>query len=279
MRSVRLAAVTIATIGAAGAACVHLDRVAETRVVAVHPTAHRVPSNLLRIYIEFSTPMREDQARTRVRLLDDSGRVVQGAFLEMDQELWDPSHQRLTMLFDPGRVKRGIRSNLEMGAPLLEGHRYRLVVDSGWPDAKGAPLRAPFTHELLVGAFDGASPNPSKWVLTAPRNGTHDTLVVRFDEPLDHALAARAIGVVGVTGDARVLAGDTAWQFAPATPWPASASLRVGLMLEDLAGNSVGRVFDSDTKRGGPTVEQSGRAEVVLPIKIVGGPELRAAKG
>jgi hypothetical protein len=278
VRSVRLAAVTIATIGAAAAACIHLDRVAETRVVVVHPTTHRVPSNLLRIYIEFSAPMQDDQARAHVRLLDDSGRVVRGAFLEMDQELWDQSHQRLTMLFDPGRVKRGIRSNLEMGAPLLEGHRYRVVVDSGWPDAKGAPLRAPFTHELIVGSFDGASPDPRKWVLTSPRNGTHDTLVVRFDEPLDHALAARTIGVVGMAGDARVVAGDTAWQFAPATPWAASASLRVGPALEDLAGNSVGRVFDSDTKQGGPTVQQSGRADVMVPIKIIGGPELRASR-
>jgi hypothetical protein len=278
VRIVRLAAVTIVMIGAAAVACVHFDRVAEPRVVAVHPTTHRVPSNLLRIYIEFSSPMQEDQARTHVRLLDDSGRVVQGAFLEMDQELWDSSRQRLTLLFDPGRVKRGIRSNLEMGAPLLEGHRYRILVDSGWPDAKGAPLRARFTHELIVGAFDGSSPDPSKWVLTSPRNGTHDTLVVRFDEPLDHALAARAIGVVGVDGDARVLAGDTAWHFAPATPWPASASLCVGPTLEDLAGNSVGRVFDADTKRGGPTVEQSGRADVLLPIKIIGSPELRASR-
>ena len=52
-----------------------------------------------------------------------------GAFLALDQELWDPVRRRITLLFDPGRVKRGVRTNLESGAPLVAGRRYRLVID------------------------------------------------------------------------------------------------------------------------------------------------------
>src|SRR5689334_5388387 len=88
---------------------VAVARARTTRVVAVHPSATRLPSNLLRWYVEFSAPMEPGSALAHVRLLDESGREVRGAFLSLDQELWDPERRRLTLLFDPGRVKRGVR--------------------------------------------------------------------------------------------------------------------------------------------------------------------------
>jgi hypothetical protein len=261
-------------IGAAAPALARHAPSDPARVLAVYPSTYRVPSNLLRIYVEFSSPMQTDWAQTRVRLLDDEGRRVERAFLETDEELWDPSHRRLTMLFDPGRVKRGIKSNLEMGAPLIEGRRYAIVVDSGWPDARGVPLVRSFKHEVVVRPFDGASPDPRRWTLSSPRAGTRDPLVVRFDEPLDHALAARLITVLnesgtGVGGIARLSAGDTAWVFTPASPWRVGAAhLHVSASLEDLAGNSVARVFDTDLQAGGRPAESESRADVVLAIPV-----------
>ena len=241
------------------------------RVVAVYPSVHRVPSNLLRVYIEFSAPMESDWARTHVRLLDDSNRVVEHAFLEMDDELWDPGRRRLTILFDPGRVKRGLRSHVEMGAPLMEGRHYRLVVDSGWKDSRGAPLVRSFTHDMVVGSFDGASPDPRCWTVSSTRVGTREPLRVRFDEPLDHALASRLITVVDsagapIVGRASADEDDTVWRFTPASPWRAGAhSLRVSTALEDLAGNSVGRLFDTDVGSGARASEaRSGN--VLVPI-------------
>ena len=55
------------------------------------------------------------------------------------EELWDPNFQRLTMTFDPGRIKRGLTSNETMGPPIAEGKRYTLVIDRDWPDARGVP--------------------------------------------------------------------------------------------------------------------------------------------
>ena len=231
-----------------------------TRVVAVHPTVERVPSNLLRWYVEFSAPMEPGRAHEYVRLLDESGRPVEHAFLRVDEELWDPTRRRLTLLFDPGRVKQGVRTNLEMGAPLVIGHRYRLAIDAAWRDAAGARLASGFAKEFDVGSPDRASPDPARWRLTVPRSGTLEPLRVAFNEALDHALAQRMVTVEGrrssVEGRVELADGDSVWTFFPTTAWGAGVYiLRVDAALEDVAGNSVARVFDADRRRGTPAAE------------------------
>jgi len=234
---------------------------ATTRVVAVHPSAERLPSNLLRWYIELSAPMAPGNALEHIRLLDESGREVGGAFLALDQELWDPERRRLTLLHDPGRVKRGVRTNVESGAALVAERRYRLVIDSEWRDGTGAPLTSGFEQAFDVADADRASPDPSRWRITAPTAGTRDDLRVGFAEPLDHALASRMVSVqrVGgatIPGTRTLVAGDSAWSFTPTSPWAAGDYvLRVNSALEDVAGNSVARVFDADRHAGGIAAE------------------------
>jgi len=231
-----------------------------TRVVAVRAGGGDVPSNLLRLYVELSAPMEPGSAYEHVHLLDSDGREIRDAFLELREELWSPDHRRLTLLFDPGRVKRGIRANVEMGLPFLAGHRYRLVIDSLWRDARNLPLRGAFTQELRVAGFDSVSPDPSRWSLSSPRSDTRDALRVEFGEPLDHALATRLITVVDsrgvpIRGTVALSDGDRLWTFVPAVDWPRSAQLRVDPALEDLAGNNLVRLFDSDRPHAGPRVE------------------------
>ena len=113
---------------------------ATTRVVAVFPGADVVPENLLRMYIAFSAPMSLDAASGHIQLLDEHERVVEYAFLPLDVDLWNDNRTRYTVLFDPGRVKRGILPNEQMGRPLTPGRRYTLVVDKGWRDGAGQPL-------------------------------------------------------------------------------------------------------------------------------------------
>jgi hypothetical protein len=248
-----------------------------TRVVAVHPAVDRVPSNMLRWYLEFSSAMEPGAAHEHVRLLDEVGRPVEAAFLSVDEELWDPSRKRLTLFFDPGRVKRGVRANVEMGAPLIEGHRYRLVVDAAWRDAAGAALASGFEKEFEAVAVDGTSPDPSRWTIATPRARTRDALRITFGEPLDHALAQRMVTVVGggrtLAGGVDLAAGDSVWSFIPESPWrPGTYQLRVDAALEDIAGNSVARVFDADRRRGAAGAEESARggATRMLEVRIRG---------
>jgi len=229
-------------------------RARTTRVTGVYPSATRLPSNLLRWYVETSAPMEPGTALQHVHLMDEAGREIPAAFLALDQELWDPARRRLTLLFDPGRVKRGVRTNVESGAPLIAGRRYRLVIDDGWTDGNGAQLASGFEHAFEVVGADRQSPNPDRWRLTTPTGGTRASLQVVFGEPLDHALAARMLTVLDaggtpVPGSVALTEGDSAWTFTPAQPWvTGDYSLRVGGALEDLAGNNIVRVFDVDRR-------------------------------
>ena len=222
-----------------------------TRVVAVYAGGGDVPSNLLRMYVQFSAPMQPGTAHQNVHLFDSNGQEVENAFLELREELWTPDRRYLTLLFDPGRVKRGIRSNDEMGAPLVAGQRYRLVIDPAWRDARNRPLGAAYVEELRVAGFDSVMPDPSRWSVSSPRAHSRDTLRVGFGESLDHALALRMIVVVDsagmlIPGVASLIAADRGWTFVPARGWRNGARLRVDGALEDLAGNSVVRPFDVD---------------------------------
>ena len=132
-------------------------------VTAVYPDGPELPANLLKIYLHFSGPMRRGEAYRRARLLDGSDARVEGAFLEIDPELWNPERTRLTLLIDPGRIKRGLVPHEELGPVLHPDRDYTLTVDSDWRDDRGAPLRAGFRHSFRTGAADATSPAPERW--------------------------------------------------------------------------------------------------------------------
>ena len=223
-----------------------------TVVTAVYPTTDVVPMNLLRMYVEFSAPMSSGHAYDFVKLYTEGDSLVEEPFFTAGGmvELWDPDHTRLTILFDPGRIKRDLRPHEEMGLPLRTGKRYRLVIDSTWRDAAGRPLARSFTKQFRVGPQDRALIRTATWRITPPRSGTTDSLVVTFPEPLDRALLARLVSVhdsagVGVDGAPVVTERETRWAFAPSQSWGRGAyALHVDSELEDLAGNNLKKLFD-----------------------------------
>lgn len=220
-----------------------------TRVVRVFPGADDVPENLLRMYILFSAPMSLGGASGFVRLLDEHERVVEDPFLPLDVPLWNHNRTRYTVLFDPGRVKRGILPNEEMGRALEAGRRYTLVVDDGWRDAEGQTLAAPFRRSFRVGPPADDALDPQEWRIEAPRAQTRDPLLVTFPASLDHGLVQRALTVSldgeRLTGDVQTEAGETRWRFSPSAPWRAGEyQLHASSILEDVAGNRIGRPFE-----------------------------------
>jgi hypothetical protein len=232
-----------------------------TIVEAVYPTAEVVPANLLKLYVVFSGPMRPGSARDKVRLVEaDTGRVVENAFAAGGVELWDPERRRLTLIFDPGRIKQGLADNLALGPPLREGARYRLEVDASFKDAEGEPLVGGFVRELRVGPPDRVAPDPAGWQVEAPAEGTREPLRIVFPEPYDRALLERALAVVGadgrrVAGRATLHDAERRWSFVPDAPWrPGHHDVRVDPLLEDLAGNNLRRLFDRDEGASSPAM-------------------------
>ena len=222
-----------------------------TRLVSITPGAGVWPENLLRLYLTFSAPMRMGIAWSHIRMLDADGAPMGGMFVEIDQELWDPLGRRLTVLFDPARIKRGLVDNINEGPPLQAGGRCTLEVDGAWRDAKGAPLAGPFRREITVGPALREALDPAYWRLTPP-TGLDQPLFVDFPNPLDAALALRAFAVrrgqVEIDCRASLERNETRLLITPENGWRRG---RYGLLadpvLEDIAGNRIGRPFDIDT--------------------------------
>jgi hypothetical protein len=221
---------------------------ATTRVSHVYPSADVLPANALKLYIYFSAPMRRGDSWTHLRLLRDDGTPVEYPFLELDQELWDRDYRRFTVLFDPGRIKRGLASRAEAGPALEPGRSYTLVIDRNWQDGRGAPLAEEFRKTFRVAPDDRIPPDPKTWRITAPRAGTRDPLALTFPKPLDYALLQHEIEVPGMTGEITVEREETEWRFVPDSPWSAREyPIVIRTTLEDLAGNHINRPFDVDT--------------------------------
>ena len=230
----------------------------QARVTHVYPTTEVWPANQLRFYVYFSAPMRRGEVWNHIRLIGDGGSVVPLAFLEIEPELWDASNQRLTVLFDPGRIKRGVAPERELGPPIVEGHRYTLEVNRELLDASGRPLAAEFRKEFRGGAPVRSAIDPKDWRVSPPSSNSTEPLTVDFPRPLDYALLEHAITVRAATVRADLLARDlagvvaierseTRWSFIPAQRWTTGDyELVIDPALEDAAGNRIGRPFEVD---------------------------------
>lgn len=247
-----------------------------TVVAQVYPTAEELPANQLKFYLDFSAPMSFGDAYRHIRLLDQDGREVPRAFLQTAHELWDARRQRFTLILDPGRIKRGLRANVENGPPLREGNTYRLAIDADWRDGEGRPLREPFEKRFRVTADDRTVPDSKRWHLTAPTAGTTLPLDLALSEPLDRALLEEMLVVLDgrgqpVEGQVRIAAAETRWTFLPHQPWrPGSYALRVSTKLEDRAGNNLRRLFDEDASH--PPEKNTTPEWVDLPFTIADRP-------
>src|SRR5262249_27975304 len=115
-----------------------------TGVRHVYPTRNKLPENQLKFYLHFSAPMSQGDSYRHVHLMDAAGKEVKFPFLELEQELWDPSGTRFTLFLDPGRIKRGLKPREELGPALEDGKNYTLLIDRDWPDARGNPLKETF---------------------------------------------------------------------------------------------------------------------------------------
>jgi hypothetical protein len=209
-----------------------------------------LPSNNLRLYVYFSAPMSRGEAAARLHILDGNGRELKDVLLP-GQELWDPNNQRLTMTFDPGRIKRGLESNTTIGPPIAEGERYTLVIDRGWLDARGNPLAEGYRKDFRGGPALRVPPDPKQWTITAPPAGTRSPLVIDFGRSMNYPLLQRMLQVAGpagqLTGAMAIDRHETVWRFTPAAPWRAgSYRLLIDAGLEDVAGNRIGQPFDID---------------------------------
>ena len=220
-------------------------------VVSVFPDADEVPANLLRIYVEFSEPMERGHVDEAVAVLDAGGKPIEGALLSIGREFWSPDLRRLTLIFDPGRIKSGLAPNRTNGAPLGGARSFMLKIGTAMRDGDGTPLAEPFRRSYAIGPDDHEGPDPDGWELEWDRTGAREALHVRFHHPVDVRTARRTLrietaGGAPVPARLRIAPDGRSARFVARAPWPPDGSLRLAIhpTLEDPSGNRVGVSFD-----------------------------------
>lgn len=224
-----------------------------TSVTAIYPSASVLPENQLRFYVHFSAPMAAGNAYEHVTLYKANGDIVKRAFLEIGEELWDGTGTRITLLFDPGRVKKGLSPRFMFGPVLETGQDYRLVIEKTWRDANNQQLTANFEKKFTAGPAVETAVDIKQWKVEPPAaSDKSNPLTVQFPRSLDRALLLRMLTVVDakgqeVEGDITLADDERRWEFRPKQAMSAgNYSLVIDTALEDSAGNNVARPFEID---------------------------------
>ena len=168
--------------------------------------------------------MSRGEAYRHIRLLDATGKPVEDPFLELDEELWSGDGRRFTLLFDPGRIKRGLKPREEVGpgpggGQVLRAGRRR----AAGPTPTAIRSRAGFRKAFRTGSADETSPDPKTWDVRPPAAGTRDAAggpLPRAARPGDARSADRRPGCGRDRRGRRVSVADeeTLWRFTPARP-------------------------------------------------------------
>jgi hypothetical protein len=244
-----------------------------TKVTHIFPSCALVPENLLRFYVCFSNSMQRGRALNEVSLLDSDGKPVADVLYRPPVELWDRAMRHLTVLLDPGRLKRWVGPNVELGPPLKVGQKYTLEIGSGMTDLYGRPLRESFRKPFAVGNAVRKHIPVDHWKIWPPVAGSREALALLFPSPLDWALLLHTITVELVDGsviDGRVTVDqwESRWSFTPTSAWIAGLyHIRVGSDLEDLCGNSITGAFDRPLRKGPDLVTEPNGSSLIFELK------------
>ncbi len=224
--------------------------VEKAEILSIYPSTSELPENLLRFYLYFNTSMKKGQALAHIRLTDAAGNIDNHAFMEFKQELWSSDGKRLTILFDPGRIKRGVSTNRELGPALLEGKRYHLSISGAWQDVYGQELLVETRKEFVVGKAYRQYLEVNGLEIDKPKANSYDTLRIHFDRVMDHALVQSMIQIKDeernlIAGRWIILEQEQLIQFIPEKNWQiGNYQIVIDSRLEDVAGNNFQTLLD-----------------------------------
>jgi len=222
----------------------------KAKVLSIYPSASQLPENLLRFYIYFNTPMKKGEALKHIQLTDSEGNIDKHTFMEFKEELWNGDGTRLTVLFDPGRIKRGVSTNILRGPALLEGKQFSLYISDAWQDVYGQQLSEKTNKEIEVVKAYRNRIIVNEWRMDKPKANSHKALTVHFDRIMDHALLQSMIQLKDeaenvVAGYWEILEQEQQIQFIPKKKWKKGAyQIVIDSRLEDVSGNNLQNLLD-----------------------------------
>jgi hypothetical protein len=229
----------------------------------IYPSAEELPENLLRFYLYFNSPMRQGKALKHIHLVDSNGDKDTQAFMQFKHELWSPDGKRLTLLFDPGRIKRGVSTNLELGPALLEGNTYQLEISGDWQDIYGQKLCATHTKTFKVGAAYRTAIDISSWNVNEPEVASTKPLTIQLDRIMDYALVQSMIQIrslenQNVQGNWEISETESVLHFTPDEKWQnGNYEIVLDSSIEDVTGNNLNSLLDDQIKPDQSTLKKT----------------------
>lgn len=223
-------------------------------LITIFPTKDTVPENLLKMYFIFSSPMQKvGNASNFISVFNETEQKEVELFLNLEKDLWNKDHTRLTLWLDPGRIKTGLIPNKLKGLPLKQGHSYTITVSGKWRTAKGIPLPKNYTKRIVVGKRDNQMPNILNWELSDPAANSKEALNIKFDKSMDAILAQESLrilyrGEILVEGAYVLGKREESILFRPVYAWNKGVYEIISQsIIEDLSGNNMKRLFDTNT--------------------------------
>ncbi|WP_408031114.1 hypothetical protein [Tenacibaculum xiamenense] len=218
-------------------------------VSKIYPTSDILPENLLRIYIQFSEPMRTDNNLKSIKLYDENHQEIKGAIFNNVQELWDTSQKQLTLIFDPSRVKTGLIAHKSLGRA-LEGYKTYYLKINPLKSVSGKMMAQATYKRFKVSKADFNFPDISNWKIDFPKKNTKNALKIDFYESIDIMSLYHRISVYDknnnlVLGNLKIGDGEKTWSFFPEKPWKKHQYfIRINSRLSDPSGNNLNGLFD-----------------------------------
>ena len=225
-----------------------------TKIQAIYPLAEILPSNVLRIYLEFTQPMGLENPYHFLSIEDLNGKSVEEPFVEVETGLWNPDRTRLTLLLHPGRIKRGVGPNVTKGEIFEMSNTYYLKISKEWMDAQGIPLGSDVEKRIEINEPLRSKLSMEEWEVKIPTLGTSEPAKIHVDRLLDYFLVKRLISFHDE--DANIIIGEVVFDaskmeiiFVPETIWQnKNYYIMVNNRLEDVSGNTPLNAFDYEKK-------------------------------
>ncbi len=216
-------------------------------ILSLSPEQDELPQNILRIYIHFSSPMSFQNPYDFISIIDQEGKEVFEPFVIVPQGLWNIDRTRLTLLFHPGRIKRGVGPNMTEGDILHVGDTYQLKISNKWKGSNGKRLKEAFTKTFTVGDAINEKIDYKNWKLATDKG----RLTIKTKHPLDQALAKRMLLIRAKDGTLLNSYVEFNNSYKITVCWKKHQGKELELVidprLEDVCGNTPLNAFDYES--------------------------------
>ncbi len=221
-------------------------------VSKIYPTSSRLPSNLLKWYIRFSKPINTAHIYDHIKFVNASGDTLSRVVLRLENALISDNATLLTLWIEPGRQKRDLIPNKQLGPVFNNQENYSLIISKNIKDNKGVSMQKDFIHPFLITDTDRVKLAINTWEINSIEANSRGNLLIKCDEPIDYGSSLNNITILNsndqeVTGTWDLLNQEKVIAFKPKEPWKKdSYEVHFDAGIEDLAGNNLYRLFDNE---------------------------------